>query len=89
MEEEIEHQKVADWLNKKWVGNKQCPICKNNDWQIGPKPVEVREFQGGSLIVGGPVYPLINVTCNICGYTLLINAIIAGFVEKVVKEEKK
>lgn len=86
MGEEIYRDKVADWLKKNWKGAKQCPICHSNDWNIGSKPVEIREFSGGGLVVGGPVYPLVNVTCNVCGYTLLFNAIVSGLIER---EEKK
>ena len=70
-------------------GKKVCPICQNNDWDLSTKLVEVRQFNEGSLIVGGPVYPLFSVTCKVCGYTLLFNAIVAGFIEKPKKEEKK
>lgn len=86
MDEEIEMQKVVDWLNNKWVGAKLCPICQSNDWNISPKPVEIREFSRGNLVVGGPVYPLVSVTCRVCGYTLLFNAITAGLVEAKHKE---
>jgi predicted nucleic-acid-binding Zn-ribbon protein len=81
MYEEIDIEKVADWLNEKWKGHKLCPICNNNNWGIGERPVEVREFHSGGLVVGGPVYPLITVTCGVCGYTLLFNAVVTGLVQ--------
>ena len=62
-------------------GNKQCPICQNNDWNIGDKLTELREYQGGDLHLGGQIYPLIVFTCKVCGYTLLYNAIIAGVID--------
>ena len=82
MGDEIAREKVVEWLNTQWKGNKVCPICKNNAWTVSEKPAEVREFHGGSLVVGGSgsVYPLFLVTCNKCGYTVLFNAIVAGFV---------
>ena len=89
MGEEIDRGKFQSWLNTRWKGHKQCPICHSNDWNLSPKPVEIREFSGGGLHVGGPVYPLVNITCNVCGYTLLFNAIIAGLVESIKKEEKQ
>lgn len=81
MDERINADMVEDWLNRQWQGTKQCPICKSNKWGIGQRPIEVREFHGGGLLVSGPVYPLIAVTCGVCGYTLLFNAIVTGLVE--------
>jgi|GEM_PF-591601 len=77
MEQKITKEKIVEWLNRQWQGPKICPICRNNNWHIIENPVELREFHGGTLVVGGPVYPLISVTCSICGYTLLFNAIVA------------
>jgi len=78
MSEKIDVQKIVDWLNRQWQGPKVCPICKNNNWSISEKLLELREFHGGGLVVGGPVYPLISITCKVCGHTLLFNAIVAG-----------
>jgi len=77
----IDADRIEEWLNQQWQGVKQCPICNNNRWGIGEKPVEVREFHGGGLLVSGPVYPLIAITCGVCGYTLLFNAIVTGLLE--------
>lgn len=85
MDQKIEVEKVVDWLNRQWKGDKACPICKNNNWNIIEKPVELREFHGGGLVMGGPVYPLISITCKVCGHTLLFNAIVAGL---LVPEQK-
>ena len=77
MNQKIDVQKVVDWLNRQWQGTKICPICKNNNWSISEKPVELREFHRGSLVVGGPIYPLLSITCKVSGHTLLFNAIVA------------
>ena len=79
MDQKIDAQKVVAWLNRQWQGSKVCPICKNNNWSIGEKPVELRVFHGkGDLVLGGPIYPLVSITCKVCGHTLLFNAIVAG-----------
>lgn len=78
MNEKIDVQKVVDWLNSQWQGPKVCPICKSNNWNISEKLLELREFHEGSFVVGGPVYPLIAITCKVCGHTLFFNAIVAG-----------
>ena len=76
-EEVLDREKAIEWLEKHWKGTKACPICASNTWAIGEKPVEVRDFRGGGLFVGGPVYPLLIVTCQTCGNTLFFNALVA------------
>lgn len=89
MAEEFKTKKAADWLNKNWQGAKKCPICENNNWDISSNLVEIRQFNKGDLVADGLVYPLFSVTCKVCGYTLFINAIVAGFIDNPKKEEKK
>lgn len=68
-------------LGEKWQGNKQCPICQNNTWGISDKLAELREFHHGDIIMGGQVYPLIVLSCKVCGYIHLFNAILAGLID--------
>ena len=46
-------------------------------WTMRASPVA----RGGGLVVGGPVYPLVVVTCATCGYTVFVNAIKVGIVQ--------
>jgi hypothetical protein len=71
-----QRRKIAEWLEGKWPQPRRCPICSQNNWNIGDL-VEVRPYNAGALVVGGPLYPLFPVTCLVCGYTLLFNALIA------------
>jgi hypothetical protein len=89
MAEEIDTGKFAEWLNKHWVGQKRCPICQSNDWRVSKKAVELREFHGAGLALGGPIYPLVSLTCKVCGHTLLFNAIVAKLIAQKEKEEPK
>jgi|GEM_PF-800813 len=82
-------EKVAAFLNQKWQGAKTCPICDSNDWEISDKPAELREFSRGGLSVGGPVYPLVVLTCRVCAHTLLFNGIVLGVVSKEIQEQPK
>jgi hypothetical protein len=75
-------EQIAKFLNEKWKGQKLCPVCQSNKWGVSDKPVELREFTPGAFVVGGPVYPLVSVTCNVCGHTLLFNAIVMGVVDR-------
>lgn len=75
-------QKAAEWLRTKW-SNSSCSQCSTNQWDIGP-PMELRGFHGGSLVIGGggSLVPVLPITCLNCGNTLLVNAIVAGVVER-------
>ena len=44
--------------------------------------LELREFNEGNLILGGPVTPLLPVACQNCGYTQLFNAIKLELVDR-------
>lgn len=77
------------WLNKHWQGQKACPICRSNVWSLSDSSVEIREFHGGNLVIGGSLYPLFFVACNICGYTMFFNAVIAGLVSAESTQDEK
>ena len=58
--------------------------CNAHNWILNDKVFELREFQGGGLVIGGEssVFPVITVTCKDCGNTYFFNAILLGAVEK-------
>ena len=72
---ESDRNQITLWLNQHWMGQKNCRICGNNNWAISDSVYEFRPFQHGGLTVGGPVIPVVVVTCNYCGNTLFFNAI--------------
>jgi hypothetical protein len=78
----IDRGKVTEWLNEKWRGSKKCMICGENDWSIGDTASRLGPYYhvGGMVMGGGPIYPLIVVTCINCGYTMLFNGIVMGLV---------
>lgn len=77
----VDVNKVIEWLNSKWQGAKTCPICRENKWIVSDKTVELHFFNPGGLVIGGPVIPLVVVTCNNCGHTLLFNALKVGAIQ--------
>jgi predicted nucleic-acid-binding Zn-ribbon protein len=77
--------KALQWLNSKWQSKKNCPICDSNNWSVSNNLVELREYSGGNLRIGAPVYPLYSITCLECGHTLLFNALIAKLVSAETK----
>lgn len=74
-------QKAVDWVNQHWTRN-ECPFHGPTKWQLEPTIGEVRAFTGGGLMVGGGagVFPLLVLTCSVCGYAVFLNALVAGIV---------
>ncbi len=58
-----------------------CDVCGSNAWTFSDSIWELREFNGGSLKLGGPIYPVLAATCPNCGNTHLLNAIVAGVLQ--------
>ncbi|ATN01027.1 hypothetical protein CRN77_15365 [Proteus vulgaris] len=75
----INEEKIIEHLTEKWKGT-YCPLCKSGPWNVSDKVFELREFQkdGGIIIGGGPIIPIIPVTCSNCGHIVLVNAIVSG-----------
>jgi hypothetical protein len=72
--------RTVEWLDKRWPLPRACPIDGNTNWAIGDV-IEAPLDQGGSVIVGGPTYLFVPVSCTTCGHTYLFNAIQIGVFE--------
>jgi len=86
---QLDITQVTEWLNKHWRDGRQCPICQNSNWNISNMLYEFRVFHDGNLVIGGPVYPAVAVTCNVCGHTLFFNALKIGIIKSPQGEDKK
>lgn len=75
--------RVLEHLRVKWAG-RSCNMCGQGNWNVSGKLFELREFQSGSLSVGGPVVPVVPIVCTNCGNTVLVNAIVSGVVPPVL-----
>jgi predicted RNA-binding Zn-ribbon protein involved in translation (DUF1610 family) len=77
-------------LNKKW-GQKNCPMCGENSWNVSDKIFELREFHNGNLVVGkeSTIFPVFPVSCNNCGNSIFVNALIAGAIQKPSEQNEK
>lgn len=80
-----QHKKATDFVTSNWKPPAHCPVCRNNKWTISREIYELRQFHGGSLVVGGGIAPLLPVTCEVCGHTVLFNALVAGIIENPQK----
>lgn len=76
-----QQQNLITRLNKVWVNPKNCLVCNHNEWQIADSVFELREFQGGNLVLGNSkITPIIPVICDNCGNTVFMNAIKLGVI---------
>lgn len=73
-------QSIVNFLNSKWRPPKSCQVCGANTWNVEPQLAELRFLNLGAFVVGGPVLPLVVLTCNNCGNTIFINAVKAGWI---------
>lgn len=71
--------KIIGHLRDKWV-SRPCPMCGIGEWEVQDSVFQLMQFQEGGLVLGGPILPVVPVTCRNCGNTVLVNAIVAGVV---------
>lgn len=76
-------------LNSFWKEIPICIVCKNNVWTIADMVFELREFHGGTLVLGGggKIYPVVTMMCERCGYTMFFNALSLGLYKPEEKEK--
>lgn len=77
---DINKKKIEKFLEKKNIP--VCQLCNNNEWEISTKLFQLLEFDTNGLVLGGDAYPVVPITCNHCGNTLFVNAIVAGLIDK-------
>ena len=75
---------------KKLDGIHSCPACGNHQLAISDTLFEVREINGGNLVIGGnsSIYPLLALSCSACGHTLFFNAILLGIISTDTKQSE-
>ena len=68
----------------------ECIVCKSSNWLVNDALFELREFQGGNMVIGGKskIIPLLPITCNTCGNTILLNAVLLKLVESNNNDKK-
>ncbi len=79
MTHKIDVDKFEHWLNRRWKSSVKCPVCTGYDWNYGDRLFELRKIHDEKTIQREiDIYPLVTVTCNLCGYTRFFNAIVVG-----------
>ena len=77
-------ERALRWIEDNWVGQKACPICGNSGWFMGDVLGEMRQLNPNARWMPnfGSTYPMIVLSCENCGYTLLFNAIVLGLMDR-------
>lgn len=84
-----EKGRVRDHLQAQGIPLPICPFCGRRDWIVGDHLVQaVTLGQNAELKLGGIGYPQVMLISPKCGYTALMNAVIAGVLPSNIKPER-
>lgn len=79
---EQKKQQTLEKLKDMWPpGKRICYVCGNNKFEVTDNIFQVSQYSR-RVLVGGPVIPLIVITCTKCGNTLLFNALTLKVLQK-------
>ena len=79
---DIDADKLIAHLKSKWQG-RSCLMCGTGNWNVSDKVYELRGYHGGGLTIGGvAIVPVLPITCDNCGNTILVNTIVAGVLKQ-------
>jgi hypothetical protein len=71
-----EREKCSAWFNEHSSGKVECPICKNNQWDIEDHLVKTHILIPGQRSIEGVLtYSFFMVCCRKCRHTIFINAV--------------
>lgn len=78
-----QQQRIIDFMSSAWPSSAVCPMCKSQRWAIKNRVLEVRDYSAGEAEQPRhPAMPLIAITCEHCGYCVLMDAVTLGVVSK-------
>jgi hypothetical protein len=76
-----EQLKLAhEWVKTKFTHG-PCWICGKEEWSVAPFVWELRAFNQGFMVVGGPVFPVVSFFCTGCGNVVFVSAVAAGIIK--------
>lgn len=73
-----ELQRVAAWFGEKWKHG-ACPVCEADSWAPNPRLGQITNFVPTTPFALN-VVPVLLIYCTNCGYTLQVNAMVAGII---------
>src|ERR1700730_6211334 len=76
-----------------WKEGRPCEVCSSTNWSVSDRLWELREYNEGNFVMGGPITPLVSLQCGTCGHVIFLNAITLGMVDyktgKIVDDDKR
>ena len=80
---EEQRAKLIKKLEEVWPPPRTCSSCSKQNWSITDRIMELREFNQGSMVLGGDqtLIPTVVASCNSCGNTVVFNAILLGLID--------
>jgi len=84
-----QRQKASDLVKSKWKLVGGCPLCHATNFDLQPTIFQIPEFFRQGAKNTGAVIPVIPYTCTNCGFTILVNALVAGIISPQAKTEKE
>ncbi len=80
---DVNQDELIKILNEKWK-SRPCLMCGDANWIVSNKVFELREFNEGNLIIGGggPITPVVTITCGNCGNIVMVNPMAIGLLKK-------
>jgi hypothetical protein len=72
---------VNAWLKSHWVQSRNCPICGDIQWGIGPTLVQMPVSALGRH-AAPRTNPCVSLVSRKCGFTMYFNAVIMGLLPK-------
>ncbi len=79
-------EKFVHWLEQKVPHGLMCSVCGQNNWEASPRLSTTMNLSGSAIAIGGPIQPLISLTCKNCAHTVFFNALISGVMDVEKKE---
>lgn len=75
-------EKFNAWVRTQTrTGLQPCSMCGALSWKLSEHVVEIRPFYEGNMVLSGPLYPMVVLTCGNCGHSVFFNAVLIGIVE--------
>ena len=67
----------------------ECQVCHNDEWNVSSLVFELPEytenrFSQGTASVQREVFPVIPITCSICGHVFFLSAVKAGILKRSI-----
>jgi hypothetical protein len=74
-EREAQRERALQYVRERLPDPMACPMGHSTTWTV-TEPVQLRPVAGGLFAPTG--FPVFQLVCTTCGYTMFFNAVVAG-----------